>query len=291
MLGAIDIGTNSTRLLIAEVKEGKIKPVFTQLRTTRMGEGLIHTGELAEPAMERTCLALKEYKAKMEELKVERFQVVATSAVRDAVNREPFITRVFSETGFKVDVISGEEEAALSYEGVAGAMAITDSYVVVDIGGGSTEFIWAAPTGKVEAYSMQVGAVRMTESQAGIEEIRSLLEPALAKIRQGGITKLIGVGGTITTVAAIIQGLKVYDPDKVQGFVIDGDEVEALLGQLQAMTLAQRREVPGLQPQRADIICAGITILTQVLRGSDLNRITASEADILYGIIYGLSRL
>ncbi|MHB8172483.1 MAG: Ppx/GppA phosphatase family protein [Thermincolia bacterium] len=290
MLGAIDIGTNSTRLLIAEVKGKKIIPVFADLSTTRMGEGLIQTGQLSGPAKERTCGVLREYKAKMEELKVAPFRVVATSAVRDAGNRDEFLEQILRETDIRVEVISGEEEAALSYTGVAGAVAVKDRYAVVDIGGGSTEFIWATSTGAMEAYSLQAGAVRMTESGAGIEEIGVLLQPVLTKIKREGITQLVGVGGTITTVAAIIQSLSVYDADKVQGFDINRGAAEAVLVKLQALTLEQRREVPGLQPQRADIICAGIAILAQILRGVDIHQIIASEADILYGIIDGLSR-
>jgi len=289
MLGAIDIGTNSTRLLVAKVEKNLVIPVKTELRTTRMGEGLAQTGELSALAMERTCMALREYKTIMGELGVIKFRVVATSAVRDAFNSNKFLHRVLEETGFNIEVISGSEEAALSYSGVARTIPDNEgNYAVVDIGGGSTELIWPDQAGLIQANSLQVGAVRMTENQSTVEEIEALLKPVLNRIRKDKIKRLVGVGGTVTTLAAIIQGLKVYDPSKVQGFVIPLIQAENVLKRLKMMTLDERQQVPGLQPRRADIICAGITILIQVLKGLGVTEIIASEADLLYGIIFDL---
>lgn len=283
-VAAIDVGTNSTRLLIAEVsKNGKLKVINTGLKTTRLGEG-INTGYLNKTAITRTLEAIEFFVKRSRDFQVEQIVIAATSAVRDATNSNIFVDMVYCRTGIKLSVLAGEVEAAMSYRGVlSGIDGSADKLVVLDIGGGSTEISWQS-NGSVQFASVNVGAVRMTEGAHSNEEINTLLQPLLKQISVADVNTLVAVGGTATTMAAIIQKMKVYDPQKIHGFVITLEQTKQLLCQLNALTLEERKSIPGIQPERADIIPAGVRIVCQMLELLDVQQFTVSEADILWGL-------
>jgi len=283
-IAAIDIGTNSTRLLVAERCSGGLKAMETRLITTRLGEGM-GSGVLLPGAMERTMEAVNSFYQIAQRLGAERVVAAATSAVRDASNRDEFLDGVRRKTGLRVRVLSGEEEAAMSYRGVlSGLTVVPRSTVVVDVGGGSTEFIWNQG-GRLRLASVNVGAVRMTEADLGEEEVAARLNPALVEVRRSQIKTLVGVGGTITTLAAIDQGLVQYDPDRVHGYCLSATNVSDILKMLKRMDVEERKQVPGLQPERADIIVAGVTIVKAIMDGLGQGQLLVSECDILYGLV------
>jgi exopolyphosphatase/guanosine-5'-triphosphate,3'-diphosphate pyrophosphatase len=282
-VAVIDIGTNSTRLLVADVQREKVeRVVHFDLVTTRLGEG-IGSGYLKKEAIRRTCGTLKHFLERIHSLRVERVIAAATSAVRDARNREEFLEEA-RRAGLEVAVLSGEEEAYLSYLGVVAGLAVERSgLVVMDVGGGSTEFIW--PQGDLlYCRSVNVGAVRMTEGGHDDAAICRLLSPVLEQVRLNSPRHLVGVGGTVTTCAAMVQKLAVYDPDRVHGFVISFKDVEDLLDVLSRCTLEERRRLPGLQPERADIITAGLRIVRLVMRELNISCLQVSETDIMHGL-------
>lgn len=294
-IAVIDIGTNSTRLLVTETmgdrpETGSKLPVLSRrLITTRLGQGMA-SGVLADRAMERTVAALQQFKAEIDRLKADCVKAVATSAVRDAANRGVFLRRVKEETGLDIEVLSGPAEARMSYLGVVRGL---DSLplgqtLVVDIGGGSTEFIWSKAKGEISYRSVKAGAVRMTEGRHGMRGIREVLQPVLTKITAANPRHLVGVGGTVTTLAAIAQGLKVYDAEKVHGYYLEREKVKGILADLTDKPPEERRRVAGLQPERANIIVAGIQIAAVILEELRLPGITASETDIMYGATYDL---
>ncbi|MEG6617186.1 Ppx/GppA phosphatase family protein [Peptococcaceae bacterium 1198_IL3148] len=284
-VAAIDVGTNSTRLLIAEVsRDFKLRVIHSDLVTTRLGEG-ISAGCLMETAMVRTVAAIKTFFQYAQKMQVERVIIAATSAVRDAVNRDVFSDMVYQKTGIKPLVLSGEQEAAIGYRGVQGGMVgAADGLVVLDVGGGSTEICWQQNE-TVYFASVNVGAVRMTEGGHSDEEITGLLRPLLKQIDLKQVDNLVAVGGTATTLAAIIQQLAVYDPRKVHGFIITQQQIERVLQRLSSLSIDERKNIPGLQPQRADIIVAGVRIIKQMLDLLQVNKFIVSEADILWGLV------
>lgn len=281
---AIDIGTNSTRLLVVEKTGGGLKIVESRLSTTRLGKG-IGAGKLLPGAMERTIAAVGEFHRKALQLNAGRVVAAATSAVRDAVNRAEFLDLVRRKTGLEVRVLSGEEEAALSYRGVLSGLAVDpESTVVMDVGGGSTELIWTEE-GRLRLASVNAGAVRLTEAGQAEENAAVLLRPLLEKVNRSPGQSLVGVGGTVTTLAAVDQKLEPYDRERVHGYVLTAASLKRILAELKSMSLEERRAVPGLQPERADIIVAGVTIVKLVLEGLALERLLVSESDILFGLV------
>ncbi|HAG11931.1 MAG TPA: phosphatase [Desulfotomaculum sp.] len=285
-VAVIDIGTNSTRLLIAEVSSLKeVKPLHTDLVTARLGKG-IGTAILIPPAISNTVAVIEDYLKRIPDWQVEKVVIAATSAVRNAVNREDFLSAVFERTGFEVKVLPGPEEALLSYQGALSGLRMSidsPNTVVMDLGGGSTEFTWKERNG-LRCRSVEVGAVRVTEGSFTDAEILSLLVSPLEEIRNISPVELIGVGGTVTTIAAISLSLRVYNPSLVHGFDLSAGQVEKTLSLLSSLSLEERRYLPGLQPERADIIIAGVRIVKQILLYLDLLRLKVSEADLLYGI-------
>lgn len=288
LVGVIDIGTNSTRLLIARVSaKGRLDVVRTALTTTRLGESLAG-GVLLDRAMARTIDCLVGYRAALAEYGADEVVVAATAAVREAANRDEFLRRVMDATGFKVRVLSGPEEAAYGFLGVVSGLDLDPADIVVaDVGGGSTEFVWLEG-GSPACRSLPVGAVRMTEKPHTDAEIAALIRPLVDEMRGRGARQLVGVGGTVTTLAAMVLELDVYDPERVHGMKLDRAAVHRLSVRLEAAGLAERKRMPGLQPERADIIPAGARIvhcIMQVLEAPDL---IVSEADILHGLaLYG----
>lgn len=289
---AVDIGTNSCRLLIADTEGKQVKPVYSALKITRIGEGATSKGILKKRPMERTISVLREYHDLIREFKVGQYRVVATSAVREAANAAFFIDHAQIKTGMKIDVISGAEEARLNYLGVCHAVSPQGTGIIIDIGGGSTEFTYLNKNGgtKLCCRSIPLGAVRLTEHPRLLTEILLPMKDILDEIKQLHQPAYIGVGGTITTLAAVSEGLEVYDPELVQGYSLSKDKVERIMFFLAAKNSEERKNVPGLQPERADIIVAGITILWSILCYLDAHCLVVSEADLLHGIILELAQ-
>jgi exopolyphosphatase/guanosine-5'-triphosphate,3'-diphosphate pyrophosphatase len=284
-IAAIDVGTNSTRLMVAQLSSaGKVQPELKDLKITRLGQG-IQDGRLMQAAMERTLAVIAEFVQRAEQAGAQKIVVAATSAVRDADNRGEFTSRVHSITGLDLAVLSGPMEARLSYQGVTNSLGDIRNALVIDIGGGSTEFIWHS-AGETRFVSTNVGAVRLTESGYESDKIKDIIADTLHAVRLDDPTEVIGVGGTITTLAAMAQLMRHYLPEKIHGFRLTINKVDELYRLLNNLTIEERMRLPGLQPQRADIIPAGAGILSIILHGLARNSILVSEADILEGLIW-----
>ena len=295
----IDFGTNSIRMLVADFwGEGQVKPVYQDLRITRLGRGVSKNKKILPEAINDTLTVVRDFVLKAHGLGAEQIYAVATSAVRDAENREEFRKRVYEQTGLKLNIISGEKEAELTYLGVQSILEQAMEVLVVDIGGGSTEFIWKTPSGDIKYVSLDLGAVRMTEDFLVAEQpaeeqfvimqerIRTLLERGILDLMEDFSPRVIlGVGGTITTLAAIDQRLEVYRPEKVHGYRLSFQKIQEILALLKATPLQQRKMIPGLQPGRADIIVAGTAILSEIMSLMQVNQLIVSEYDLLHGSI------
>ena len=304
-VAAIDCGTNSLRLLVADVPAaGDLVDVTRDMEIVRLGQGVDRTGRLATEAIERTRVALAGYTARLRALGAERVRMVATSASRDAANADEFRAMVRATLGVDPEVVSGDEEARLSFTGaVRGLPAGAEPpYLVVDIGGGSTEFVRGTSTVD-SALSVDVGCVRMTERHlhgdppsaaeiaAAEGDVGSAVDRALSAVggRSGGT--LVGLAGSVTTVAAIALGLDRYRPERIHGARIGYPDVATVTADLLAATRAERLALPVMHPGRADVIGAGALILREIMRRSGADSVIASEHDILDGIAYGLARV
>jgi exopolyphosphatase/guanosine-5'-triphosphate,3'-diphosphate pyrophosphatase len=296
-VAAADIGTNSTRLLVADVgPDGSVAEVERLLEITRLGEGVDASGTLAEAPMGRVTDTLARYAAGAHGLSAERLLAVATSAVRDAANRDDFLARVRA-SGFEPLLLAGEQEAATTFAGVCsrapgGESVSADGTLVVDVGGGSTELVLGAPEGVAWSRSLQAGCVRMTERFLGEDIVKegdlaacaTQVSELLAAVPDEVVEatrRAIAVAGTATTLAAIQHGG--YDAAAVHGARITREETRALEHRLAAMTLDQRRAMPGLEPARAPVIVAGLVVLGCVLDRFGLAEAIVSERDILHG--------
>lgn len=288
-IAVIDIGTNSTRLLVADVSGGGVQAVETKLMTTRLGEG-INERILLPAAMERTLEAIGICYTTSLRLGAERVVAAATSAVRDATNRSTFLELVRQRFGFEVRVLSGEEEAALSYRGVLSGLPVDPrSTVVVDVGGGSTELIWNG-NGRPNCVSVNAGAVRMTGSGWNEQDIAAVLKPAFDMLQGYQISCLTGVGGTVTTLAAVDLELTVYNPLLVHGYCLTAGTIQRIYEMLKSLSIEERKRLSGLQPDRADIIVAGVAIVKTLLDGIGLDSLLVSECDILHGLVLETSK-
>lgn len=283
LVAAIDIGTNSTRLLVAEYAGGRLNRIETGRITTRLGKGM-DGGKLLPETMLAAADAVGLFYQKAINLGAGAVAAAATSAVRDASNKSEFLELVKERTGLTVRVLSGEEEAALSYRGVLSGLRIEPGpTLVIDVGGGSTEFIWSRG-GRLNLASVNAGAVRLTASGANEAETYKILRPALEDVKMSSPERLVGVGGTITTLAAVDQRLEHYDPDRVHGYSLSALSVGRIHKMLEHMEAGERRRVPGLHPDRADIIVAGVNIVKIIMEELGLERMLVSECDILYGL-------
>ncbi|MDK2855343.1 MAG: exopolyphosphatase / guanosine-5-triphosphate,3-diphosphate pyrophosphatase [Bacillota bacterium] len=299
-LAAIDIGTNSTRLLVAEKASESLRPVCHELATTRLGQGIGQSNILLPEAQERTVRAVARFLDLARSLGATRFRLFATSAVRDAANREEFLHRVEVATGRKPEVLSGEEEAYLSYLGATRALGLNGLALVIDAGGGSTEFIWGAGSELFEVHSLKIGAVRLTEiylksNPPSKEEWSALVcavARALAPLRarwRGRTGQAVAVGGTATTLAAVAQGMSSYCPEKVQGYYLSAEKVKSLAEKLAGLSVSERRQIAGIPAGRADIIAAGAGILAVAVDELALSGITVSDQDLLLGSLYSIA--
>jgi exopolyphosphatase/guanosine-5'-triphosphate,3'-diphosphate pyrophosphatase len=293
----VDIGTNSTRLFVADVEQGRISAQVERLtRVTRLGAGVDAHGKLDPDAIARVLATLDDYVRIIEAEHAERRVAVLTSAVRDAANGPEFAAEVEARYGLEAKILDGEQEARLTFLGATSERDPEDLTVtlVTDIGGGSTEFVIGQGREPRFHVSTQAGVVRQTERHlhhdpplaseldALAGDVRSIIEAALPE-EQRRVQHAIGVAGTPTSLAAIAQALDPYDPDRVQGYILERAECERLLERLAAMGLDERRKVPGLHPDRAPTIVAGAVILVEIMRLFELERIEASEHDILRG--------
>lgn len=298
-LGVIDIGTNSIRMLIADVENNKIISSRKELIMTRIGEGVDKTRRLSKEAIDRSIDALIAFKELAHKEGIKDIKAIATSAVRDAVNKDDFLKRVMQEVGLNVEVISGEKEAELGFKGVVyGIDNNGEDMLVIDIGGGSTEFIIGNNDGIKFKTSLNVGAVRMTDKHIStdpisneefdrlINDIKLIINDTLEKIREYNIKQIIGIGGTATTLAAIDRKLEVYDKDKVHNYKIGIKEIKNMVDSFKKFNNYERRKIKGLQPKRADIILAGSAVLYEILAGLNKDEITISDYDNLEGYIF-----
>jgi exopolyphosphatase/guanosine-5'-triphosphate,3'-diphosphate pyrophosphatase len=292
-VAVIDVGTNSARLLVADVAGGKVSPVERRSTVTRLGRGVDLSGRLSAEAIEEACAAIGEYVTTYKELGAESVEAIATSAVRDAENGSAFVAELRERFALSARVLDGEEEARLTYLGATSERAPTEPTLVVDIGGGSTELI--VGTGAEISFhtSLQAGVVRHSERHIASDPPTAVELESLASDVRGLIEVAVGAGveakagiavaGTPTSLAAIEMGLEPYDPARVHGHVLSLPSIQRMLSQLASTPLAQRIEIPGMHPDRAPTIVAGVVILIETMRAFGLEQIEASEHDILYG--------
>jgi exopolyphosphatase / guanosine-5'-triphosphate,3'-diphosphate pyrophosphatase len=297
-VAVVDIGSNSVRLLIADkTDDGQITELDRQANVTRLGQGVDTAGKLDDEAIERTYKVLTDYAERIEAQHCDSRIAVLTSAVRDSANGQEFADTIEQRYGLTPHVLKGEEEARLTYLGATSERDPDDltPTLVLDIGGGSTEMIVGAGPEVRFRVSTQAGVVRQTErhlhddppSEAQTEalagDVRTILADNVPAEIRTAVKRGIAVAGTATSLAAIAQHLDPYDPKKVDGYELSVPECERILGELSAMTLEQRREVPGLHPDRAPTIVAGVLIFREVVRLFGLTKIEVSEHDILQG--------
>jgi exopolyphosphatase/guanosine-5'-triphosphate,3'-diphosphate pyrophosphatase len=292
-VAVIDVGTNSARLLVADVADGKVSPVERRSRVTRLGRGVDLSGRLSAEAIEDACEAIGGYVAACEELEAEAVETIATSAVRDSENGSAFVAELRERFALSARVLDGEEEARLTYLGATSERAPAEPTLVVDIGGGSTELI--VGTGAEISFhtSLQAGVVRHTERHVASDpptaaelealaaDVRGLIETGLGgevQARAG-----IAVAGTPTSLAAIEMELEPYDPSRVHGHRLDLPSIQRTLSRLASTPLSERVRIRGMHPDRAPTIVAGVVILIETMRAFGLEQIEVSEHDILYG--------
>jgi exopolyphosphatase / guanosine-5'-triphosphate,3'-diphosphate pyrophosphatase len=319
-VAAIDCGTNSIRLLIADLNPGipgddrqdhasPLTDVTRQMRIVRLGEGVDRTGRLAEAALDRTMTALREYAGLIADAQPAAVRMVATSATRDAANSQEFTDRVLGILGVAPEVITGDEEASLSFTGATRELAGTPlavegscppPYLVTDIGGGSTEFVLGGTDGVAGARSVNIGCVRLTERhlhgdppsaaqiEATVGDIDTALGQVAAAVPAEKARTLVGLAGSVTTVAAIALGLGEYDSVRIHHSMISATRVHEIAARLLAMTRAERAAIPVMHPGRVDVIGAGALILDRIMTRFGFAEVLVSEHDILDGIAWSL---
>jgi exopolyphosphatase/guanosine-5'-triphosphate,3'-diphosphate pyrophosphatase len=292
-VAVIDVGSNSARLLVADVAGRRVSPVERRSTVTRLGRGVDLSGRLSAEAVEDACRAIADYVATIGELEVDSVEAIATSAVRDSENGSAFVAELRERFALSARVLDGEEEARLTYLGATAEHMPTEPTLVVDIGGGSTELI--VGTGEEIAFhtSLQAGVVRHTERhiasdpptavelEALAADVRGLIEAASGDAERA--SKGVAVAGTPTSLAAIELKLEPYDPNRVHGHGLSLPSIQRMLSQLASSPLSKRIEIPGMHPERAPTIVAGVVILVETMRAFGLEEIEVSEHDILYG--------
>jgi exopolyphosphatase/guanosine-5'-triphosphate,3'-diphosphate pyrophosphatase len=295
-VAAVDLGTNSTRLLIADIEGDQLSEIVRRLTITRLGEGVDGRRRLLPLPITRVRNCLSDYRKEIESHGVTRTLAIATSAVRDAENGEAFLGEIEWSYGFTTRLLDGPAEAAMMARGVSAGRTALEDTLLVDIGGGSTEFVRCL-RGEVESSaSIDVGCVRLTERflesdppappelAAAAAYVRSLL-PTLET------TSAIGVAGTVTTLATLDLGLAAYDPERTHGHRISRSAVDEHVARLAGMTLEERLQIPGIEPGRAPVIVAGLVVLREIMKAYALGEIEVSERDILHGAAYAAAEL
>jgi exopolyphosphatase/guanosine-5'-triphosphate,3'-diphosphate pyrophosphatase len=301
-VGAVDIGTNSVRLLVADIdgaspRAAELVPLDRRMRITRLGQGVDEARALAPEAIERTVTVLREYRSALDQHGVTAVRATATSAARDSANRDDFFAAVYDALGVTPELLSGEEEAALSFLGATADLDAPEPYLVVDIGGGSTEFVLGtdAPSGLV---SIDMGCVRVTEQYLESDPpAPEELSNAIAAVRDlvaevprmipgaADAATLVGLAGTVTTVAAVELGIPEYDPEKIHHFVLRREAAEDVFRTLATESAEQRAHNPGLEAGRVDVIVGGTAVLVGIFRVLGFDEMLVSEADILDGLV------
>ena len=307
-LASIDIGTNSTRLLISSYINGEIKTLVREMHITRIGKGLKESGILSEKNELLTIKTLKRYKLLIDKFKVKKYLAVGTSALRRAGNSSEFVNKVLKETAIRLEIISWSKEAEFSFNGSVKNLNLlqniekSQKILVVDIGGGSSEFILGdAGSNIFLAKSIDIGCVRVSEDylQSDPPErqevmllnkaIKEKIEKYLTDFKKYENFIIIGLAGTISALVSISLGLKKYNMEKINYQTIDIKKIKIIFENLCNLSLAERRKVPGLEPKRADVILGGAAIVIKVLEYFKKERIIVCENDILDGIIYSLA--
>lgn len=284
---AVDIGTNSCRLMTADIQGQHMRILQRKLNTTRIGQDVQASGMLQPEPVERTLACLEEYQAFLDAQQIPLSRIVATSAVRDAGNRQWFLDLASDRIGRRVEAIDGEEEARLTYLGVREGLLLQQTPLVVDVGGGSTEFICSNTDFFMQ--SLPLGAVRAAESKMTSDEILAMLELIAQASDRFTQHPLVCTGGSATNLVAIKLGLKDYQPQRVHGQVLTLAEMQEIYSRLEPMSPDQRRLVPGIHPPRADIIPAGTKILLNILTVLEKCQCIVSESDLLEGILWNLA--
>jgi exopolyphosphatase/guanosine-5'-triphosphate,3'-diphosphate pyrophosphatase len=295
----IDIGTNAVLLLIGEKSaNGKITSLYEEAQLTRLGQGLGSSTQLHPDGMQRTLDVLKSYAATCKNYNASPIVAVGTSAFRRASNAAAFATRVSAETGIQIQIISGDEEAALSFD--AARAEFGDNIIVVDIGGGSTELIWKTPGG-LHTQSLLLGAVTLQENfgrhdpldTQDIVEMEDAVLNGLGQLPKSALTEtagktMVGIAGTVTTLAAMALKLQKYDHEQVHGHVLTFSDVEGIISELQPLTIEDRKKLPGLEPKRADVIYPGAVILQEAMEHFGKDKVTTCHHGIRWGLAYQL---
>jgi exopolyphosphatase/guanosine-5'-triphosphate,3'-diphosphate pyrophosphatase len=305
-VAAVDCGTNSLRLLVADVdpEHAELTDVVRRMEIVRLGQGVDSTGRLAPEALERTVGVLREYAAVIAGSAVQAVRMVATSATRDAENAAEFTRCVKEVLGVAPEVLTGSQEAMLSFTGATAELAAggeSGPFLVADIGGGSTEFVLGAPGAEVQAVSVNIGCVRMTERHlhgdppsgqqvaGATADIAAALDTVAAAVPVRQAKTLIGLAGSVTTVAAIAMGLPAYDAARIHHARVSAAQVHEVTGSLLAQTRASRAAIGVMHPGRVDVIGGGALILDQIMRRFGFGEVLVSEHDILDGIAWSLA--
>jgi exopolyphosphatase / guanosine-5'-triphosphate,3'-diphosphate pyrophosphatase len=295
-VAAVDQGTNSTRLLVAEPGAGGFEDLARDMVITRLGQGVDETGRLAPEALQRTLVVLARYVRRAKALHVERIRVAATAAVRDAANAAEFERPVGELAGSPPEIVSGEEEARLSFLGATRGLDAPPPFLVLDIGGGSTEFVVGSKDPSA-AISTQMGSVRLTErfvrsdppEASELDRMRAAVDDVLDDVDRAiparDAPTFVAVAGTSTTVQALALGLEFYDPERIHRTRLSRDEAARVASRLAGMTTAERAALPVMAPGRADVIVAGSVILVEVMERFGFDEAIVSETDILDGLV------
>jgi exopolyphosphatase / guanosine-5'-triphosphate,3'-diphosphate pyrophosphatase len=304
-VAAVDCGTNSIRLLIADIdtERSVLTDIAREMRIVRLGEGVDRTGRLSPAALDRTIGALREYAGLIARASPAGVRMVATSATRDAENAQEFVDRVKDVLGVAPEVVTGDEEARLSFAGATRELTDTPApYLVTDIGGGSTEFVLGGPEGVSGGRSVDIGCVRMTERHlrsdpptdaeiaAATADIDSALELVAASIPAERASTLVGLAGSVTTVAGIALGLASYDSERIHHSRVSAARVHEIATELLAQTRAQRAAIGVMHPGRVDVIGGGALVLDRIMTRFGFPDVLVSEHDILDGIAWSLVR-
>jgi len=299
-LAAIDIGTNSTLLLIARQEGGRLEPVANRVEITRLGQGVDKTGRLHPEAMDRTFSVLAEYAEICRKYQAEPVLIGGTSALRDAANGQDFLDRVRNELDWEIRILTGDDEARITYTATRHEFGdLAGRFLVMDIGGGSTEFIYGNKKEASFAVSVNIGSVRLTEqfiagdppADSDLGQIREHVRAQLEKeMGRPDITPddttLIGVAGTVTTLLAVEKEMDEYVPEQIHRQPLTFRQVENLLARFASLPYDRRKDLPGLHPRRADVIIAGTAILLETMDVFGFPRLLVSDRGVRYGLLY-----
>ena len=303
-VAAVDCGTNSVRLLVADVDPaaGRLSDVDRRLEIVRLGQGVDATGRLAAVPLARTFRVHRSYRQIIEAASATAVRMVATSATRDAANADEFVAGVLGILGIEPEVISGEDESLLSFTGATAELTGEAApYLVTDIGGGSTEFVLGDPGAVTAAVSVNIGCVRMTERHlrhdppgddeivAARADIDAALDVVAGKIPVSGARTLVGLAGSVTTVAALVLGLESYQPELIHHSRVSAEEARRVAASLLAQTRAERARLPVMHPGRVDVIGGGALVLTRIMDRFGFGEVLVSEHDILDGLAWSLA--